>query len=331
MRSAGVKGFRAVVESLDGDPDALARRVGLDPAVLDEDDILVADWLLADLLEESAHALACPDLGLRMAARHGLDLLGPLAIVLVNSPTTGEALAGVARYLRFHADTIHVGLGPDPSGAPETAAFSYAQDVGAEPPVQAMDAGIGFVHRTFVEITGPGYGLRSIHLSYEPVAPLTAYEDFFGVPVVTGAATTYLRIPADFASTPIAGADEANRARAMAYLESVLPPELEDFPGRTRAIVHETLAFVPPQMSHVARILNVGERTLQRRLAERGTGFAQIVDDVRRETVHRYLTRTSMPLHEISAAVGFAEQATLTRSARRWWGQTPRAVRHGTT
>ncbi|MGH1562034.1 AraC family transcriptional regulator [Mumia sp. DW29H23] len=329
MRSAGVKGFRAVVDALGGDADALARRVGLDPAVLDEDDILVPDWKLAELLEESAHALACPDLGLRMAARHGLDMLGPLAIILVNSPTAGESLSAVARYLRFHTDTIHVGLRPDPGGDAQSAAFVYAMDIGAPPPVQSMDAGIGFVHRTFVEIAGADYGLHSVHLAYEPVASRDVYEAFFGVPVVVGSAQTYLRVPADFASTPIAGADAANRARAMAYLESVLPPELEDFTGRTRAIVQETLAYVPPQMKNVARLLNVGERTLQRRLAEQGSGFAEIVDDVRRETVHRYLTRTAMPLHEISAAVGFAEQATLTRSARRWWGETPRAVRRG--
>ncbi|WP_370619957.1 helix-turn-helix transcriptional regulator [Mumia sp. Pv 4-285] len=287
MRSAGVKGFRAVVESLGGDADAMARRVGLDPAVLDEDDILV------------------------------------------NSPSVGEALAAVARYLRFHTDTIRVDLRPDLSGDTATTAFVYEANLGAPPRVQSMDAGIGFVHRAFDLMAGPGYGLRSVHLAYEPIAPLAVYEEFFGVPVVVSSALTYLRLPADFASTPIAGADEANRARAMAYLESVLPAELEDLAGRTRAIVHETLAYVPPQMTHVARLLNVHRRTLQRRLADQGTGFAQIVDDVRRETVHRYLTRTAVPLHEISAAVGFAEQATLTRSARRWWGETPTAVRQG--
>ena len=41
------------------------------------------------------------------------------------------------------------------------------------------------------------------------------------------------------------------------------------------------------------------------------------------------LAGTDLPLTRISTLLGFAEQATFTRSCRRWWGTTPTAVRRG--
>ncbi|MFD1825993.1 MULTISPECIES: AraC family transcriptional regulator [Mumia] len=327
IRSAGVRGFRDVVTSLGADADALAVRVGLDPTVLDQDDVAVPDWKLAELLEVSAQVLGCPDLGLRMAQRHGLDMLGPLAVIIANSPTVDDALTSVSRYLRFHTDGISVSLRADPLHDPTTVALVYAVSLAEPVPVQALDSGIGFLHRAVQSLVAVDYELRSVHLPYEPVAPLAVYEEFFGAPVHPRAEAAYLRIPATLGDTAIAGADESNRRRALAYLEEAMPAESEDFAGRTRTIVHHTLAYLPPQMSYVARLLNMHERTLQRRLAAEGTGFAEIVDDVRRQKAHELLTRTDLPLARVSAALGFSEQATLTRSARRWWGSPPREIR----
>ena len=84
VRSAGISGFAEVVRGLGADPEPLVRAAGLDVAVLDHDDVPIAERRLADLLELAALKLDCPDLGLRMAARHGLDTLGPLAVMLAD-------------------------------------------------------------------------------------------------------------------------------------------------------------------------------------------------------------------------------------------------------
>lgn len=72
-------------------------------------------------------------------------------------------------------------------------------------------------------------------------------------------------------------------------------------------------------------------RTLQRRLAAEGTSFAAILDDVRRDAARRYLTTTDMPMSQVASLIGLSEQATLTRSCRRWWATTPTAIRRDGT
>ena len=46
-----------------------------------------------------------------------------------------------------------------------------------------------------------------------------------------------------------------------------------------------------------------------------------------RETAHRLLTTTDLPIGQIAGMVGFAEQSALSRAARRWWGVSARDVR----
>jgi len=91
--------------------------------------------------------------------------------------------------------------------------------------------------------------------------------------------------------------------------------------------VQQLLGTTAPQIDSVARLLMIHPRTLQRRLAAEHTSFAAIVDDVRRSEARRYLTTTDLPMSQIASLLGLAEQATLTRCARRWWDSTPTAIR----
>lgn len=79
----------------------------------------------------------------------------------------------------------------------------------------------------------------------------------------------------------------------------------------------------------LARALAVTERTLQRRLAEEGTTFAELVDEVRREFAERYLARPHLSLGEVSWLIGFDEPSSFFKAFRRWTGKTPRTWRAG--
>jgi AraC-like DNA-binding protein len=82
-----------------------------------------------------------------------------------------------------------------------------------------------------------------------------------------------------------------------------------------------------PGLGEIARWIAVHPRTLQRALAEEGLSFGQILDCVRRQRAHDLVTGTDLPFAAVSARLGFAEPAVLTRCARRWWGRTPSEVR----
>jgi AraC-like DNA-binding protein len=71
----------------------------------------------------------------------------------------------------------------------------------------------------------------------------------------------------------------------------------------------------------------MSRRTIQRHLAQRGTSYARMVDDVRRELALRYLAERHIGLGEVAYLLGFSEGSAFHRAFRRWTGKTPRQYR----
>lgn len=328
IRSAGIRGFRDVVAELGGDPVSMAVRVGLDVAALDTDDVLAEDIALARVLELAAAELDCPDLGLRIAARQDVSLLGPLALAIQNAPSVGEALEATSRYLFVHAVGMRISLQPDPDDVRGVQALRYdVTPAGIDPPRQGTDLSLGSLHRAIVSLVGGSYGLRTVDLPHQPLAPQSVYEEFFGARVRFGRPAALLRLPSSLGDLPLAVHDESVRQMALDFLERQSPAGNVLLTSRTEGALQQLLGTGSAGIDDVARLLDLHPRTLQRRLADEGTGFASVVDGVRRDTAHRYLVTTDLPLSQVAGLLGFSEQAVLSRACRRWWGVTPREVR----
>lgn len=326
VRSAGLQKFRQVVESLGGDAVGCARRVGLPVEALDTDELLVEDSKLAAVLEVAATDLGCPDLGLRVGQVQDLGLLGPLAVAIQHSPSVADALECTSRYLFVHARDHSVEVVEDPEGARGVVALRYAFP-GRRPLPQATDMTVLFLHRTVMFLAGGPYGLKSVDLPHEPVAPRRRYEEAFGARVRFGRSVAVLRMPSSLLSRTLDGVDATVRSLAMAFLSRQSPESGRAVTSRVRAVLDQSLGTGPTDLADVASVLAVHPRTLQRQLAAEETSFGAVLDSVRRARARSYLTTTTMPLAQVSNLVGFAEQAVLTRCAKRWWGRTPSQLR----
>ncbi|MFK7881832.1 AraC family transcriptional regulator [Roseobacter sp.] len=84
-------------------------------------------------------------------------------------------------------------------------------------------------------------------------------------------------------------------------------------------------------ISAVASRQGMSERTLQRRLIEHGTGFAQLFEETRNELSMQMLTQTDLPLAEVSFRLGYSSQSAYTRSVRRQHGVSPGMIRRKQT
>jgi AraC-like DNA-binding protein len=329
VRSAVLRGFRAVVAELGGDADLLAATAGLPDQALDTDDQLISVKTVVALLEYAATTLDCPDLGLRIVARQDIGTLGPLALAIQACATAGEALDCATRFLFVHSRTVTLTVVPDPDHARGVVALRY--DVGADNPVtnQGIDLGMGFVHRALTELVGGPYGLRSVDLPYRPRAPISTYKSFFGAPVRVDRPVALLRVPASIHRQPLSGGGNVHlRHLAEAFLAEQLPDRNSRATApRVRAAIQQTLGTASTDITSVAAMLSMHPRTLQRRLASEKTSFATLLDDVRRHAARRYLTGTDMPLTQVAGVLGLSEQAALTHCCRRWWSATPTSVR----
>ena len=73
----------------------------------------------------------------------------------------------------------------------------------------------------------------------------------------------------------------------------------------------------------VASALTVSERTLSRRLADEGTSFRTILDDVRCEFACALLQDRSLSVGDVAFFLQYSEPAAFHRAFRRWTGQAP--------
>jgi AraC-like DNA-binding protein len=94
-----------------------------------------------------------------------------------------------------------------------------------------------------------------------------------------------------------------------------------------RAVVRHMLPTGAATREVMAAHFQLHPKAFQRRLAEEGTTYAALVNDVRRETAERYLRDTDITFQHLTRELGYAEQSELSRSCRRWFGSGPSAYR----
>lgn len=333
IRAASLRGFAPLVAELGGDPDALLQRFGISPTTLASDDGLVPITAHDLMLDAAADELSCPDLGLRLAESQDVSILGPLAIAIEASSTAAEALECASRFMFVHSPALSIDLAPDPSARRGVVALRYRKDLLESPySPQATELGLGVFHGVTRALLGTGTGLRTVLVPHQPLSPLRRYTGFFGVDVRFGAPFAALCAERRMLDAGFAGADEAIRQLAIEHLAGRHPDPATLASVRVRRVLAGSLGVAAPSLARTARLLATHPRTLQRRLAAEGTAFERILDDVRRDAAHRYVTTTALPLAQVAALVGLEEQSSLSRAVRRWFGVDPRTLRsHAST
>lgn len=68
-------------------------------------------------------------------------------------------------------------------------------------------------------------------------------------------------------------------------------------------------------------------RSLQRRLREEGTTFAELLEELRRDLALRYLRDPRIGIAEVGFLLGFRDVTAFHRAFRRWMGTTPASYR----
>jgi AraC-like DNA-binding protein len=170
--------------------------------------------------------------------------------------------------------------------------------------------------------------LQGARLPFPAPPHADAYGHMFPGPLQFDAGQAELRFDAGYLKLPLRRDDKAlsqmlQRALAITVLQyrrdRLLVPQ-----------VRQALA-AHPQSTHsadaLARLLHVSARTLHRQLKEEGASLQQLKDEVRLERAKDLLYRTSKPIKQVAAAVGFRHEKSFGRAFRQWVGMSPAQFR----
>lgn len=204
--------------------------------------------------------------------------------------------------------------------------------IGHRPEVMAMRfpielmLGVGF--RMMSLAAGGRVPVREVTFAHAAGYPVAAYEELFGAPVRFGAAESALWIPREAMAVPFAGRDPIARhyleAHAMQLLGALPPPEIAaPIVAQVRSAILDELAPSGAELARVAKRLAMSTRTLQRRLEEVGTGYQDLVDEVRAAAAQSLLRDRARSIIEVAFELGYADLKGFYRAFRRWTDATP--------
>jgi AraC-like DNA-binding protein len=83
-----------------------------------------------------------------------------------------------------------------------------------------------------------------------------------------------------------------------------------------------------PSIQLAAEIAQMSVRTLQRRLADEGLAYSQLITRLRYDRAVELLEDSSLKIIEISQELAYEDPAHFTRAFKRWTGVSPRDFRH---
>lgn len=281
----------------------------------------------AQMLEDAARELGDPCLGLRIGlATHPRDV-GPLGFVLLNSPTVGAAVDNLVRYLGFHQTGAEITANED--GGDWRLAYRVLDPALADLH-QDAECTIGILVAGIAHLGAASARPREVHFRRSSPADEDAYRNALpGVTVWFGQPLDAVLTDPEVATQAIVGADEALLHILEQHAQLLLQqaPGEDELQSRVEQAVAQSLHGGQPRITRVARSLGMGERTLQRRLSERGLTFNDVVDQVRERLARQNVARDDLTLTEVAFLLGYSESSAFIRAFRRWTGETPRKYR----
>jgi AraC-like DNA-binding protein len=199
----------------------------------------------------------------------------------------------------------------------------------ANVPAPALEFTIAVLMNRLRYITDGQFVLLRVSLPTPKPDADSVRERLWNAPRIYNSPTAEILIDSNTWNHETASADPYLHAtlKRMAEQLQLAQPGDTTFERALRVRLRAALAQGQADPLRMASLLGVSERTLQRRLADAGRSFTEIVEEFRREESARLLCDERVPLIEVASRLGYSEQTSFTRAFRRWTGTTPSAWR----
>lgn len=309
------------------DAHRLAREAELPSWMLAADTGILDVRHVTRIWELIEHAWGAEDAVFAVAAHYQVGALDLYDYLFATAPTLREGLARSQRYA--HLVTTNSAL---VAVAEDDGTVSYAfrpQPAGNRRTDLAQRAAVLMCCARTRAATGRGIvpvRVGFAHPAPRSTRPLagrlgTAAIDF-------GTKETSLTLRSEDLASPLRTADPVLADILVRYAESVPRPSvdwIEWFREVVAAVIDEGATC---GIDEVARRLAVSARTLQRRLAERGTTWSAELEAIRYDRARRLGAVKNPTMSSLAAKLGYGDVRSVRRAMRRWKERPPTDSRY---
>jgi AraC-like DNA-binding protein len=239
-----------------------------------------------------------------------------------------EALALYARYFRIVNEGVRLKLTRKPNGVAVEVEFIGLPRHLAR---QTAEFGMAALLKGLREIAGQNIHPTEVSFAHMRSSGRREFERFYGCAVEFGASSDLFEFSNDALAIPLHTADP-KLLKALEPFCEMAAKERHTAAGTLRAAVENEAERRLPHgkatSRTVAKALALSVRTLSRRLAEEGTTYAGVLDQLRRSLALQYLKDPGMSLSQIAWLLGYEGSTSFNHAFKRWTGHSPSVARN---
>lgn len=325
VRAANLQGFVEYALERGADARRILGQFDIEIHALTDPDAHISTRAMAAMFEYCSDLFGDPLFGLHLALRQPPEVFGCVTAMARSSPDLRTALRGLVEYTPI----IH-----SPEAAPElvehgevaSLRWQVTHEVGFND--QANLQAVGLQVKLLRSLAGSRFQLRLIELVVDcRQQEAEKMSQLLGCQVRARARQNAIHFDIDALDAHLPTADRVLYRLLGGYLDRLRALRNPGFTDRVRDYIRGALPYGSCAIEHCAEKFGLSVRTVQSRLAEHGTSFSEVLEELRLALAKAYLESPETSLDEIAEALGYGEQTSFGRAFKRWTGTTPKQYR----
>lgn len=319
-RTAALTNYQEVSQQLGLNPQQLLSQFGLSQSMLESTELRIPMTVVAMLLEASAQASGCETFGLRMAESRQLSNFGAISLLLTHQPTLRDALDTIVQYRHLLNESVAIHIWETGNTVILREEIIIDSSVAKR---QSTELAIGVLHRLCGALLGSHWRPQRVCFTHDAPADLHVHRRVFGCNVEFNRQFNGIVCLAADLNTANPTADPVMANYARGFLESLPGANKGSILNEARQAIYLLLPMDRATIRQIAQSLSMNVRTLQRKLEDSGVTFSELLDEVRRDLVLRYLANPRYSLSQVSGLLGYATASSFTRWFTSQYGMAP--------
>jgi len=323
IRASALGPFLSFLEDLGAPVDRLSRQARLPGLASQDPEALLPAFSCYRFVELAARQEKLEDIGVLVGQRVSSFELGAYGAALQDSSTVYEYLqigvkligghsSGTRLWLQSEGDMLRVNqylIGPVSAGRCSGDLYTLLITI-----------------NTLRQFLGPTWNPGEIRLMAGTEMLLGDRAVFGDAPLITGQRCTSFTVSRSLMQTLVHPPSPAT-APGCAVRSGESPAMPTDLRSSAEYLILSLLSDGYSGIQATAEAAGTSPRTLQRRLAEAGVTYAELLSTSRLRVAKNWLTTTDMTIAEISRALGYTVASNFARAFRRQTGLAPAAYR----
>lgn len=309
-----------------GDIAALYRKAGLDRDLFNPHKQCVSEDQLHTFVQEAVIQSGKEAFGIEIGRRFSVSSFGLLSRALLSCSDVSSAIKLIERYSTLALPLVRCFV--QENNQQLILEFKLLSHHEALNQI-IVEALLSLWHGAFKSLTGNALDIEKITLVYsqQPYSHKYFLTMAKNIEFDSDRNRIYLNKVSAKRSIVTANPIDANFSIAECELELIKSRETSSL---TEKVTDQVRFYLNsnPRGKDIASRLNLTERTMRRRLGEEGTGFREILQQVRTEMAGYYLSQTDLKIDQIALKLGYQSSSNFRAAFKQWTGFSPRDWRN---